>query len=75
MDIDKLFLDIATFFSIDVELINEATVASDIEGWDSLSHVMLLLELESTYDLEFSPSEIANLKNVGDFYKFIMAKR
>ena len=75
MKIEHLFADIANYFKVDVTDINKDTVASDVAGWDSLSHVMLVLELEEKYDLEFSPSEISNLKNVGDFYNYIVKKR
>lgn len=75
MEIEHLFADIANYFKVDVTDINKDTVASDVTGWDSLSHVMLVLELEEKYDLEFSPSEISNLKNVGDFYNYIARKR
>jgi acyl carrier protein len=75
MEIEHLFADIANYFKVDVTDINKDTVASDVAGWDSLSHVMLVLELEEKYDLEFSPSEISNLKNVGDFYNYIVKKR
>jgi acyl carrier protein len=75
MNIERLYSDIAEYFNVDVSEIGESTVAADIIGWDSLSHVMLVLDLEEKYDLEFSPSEISNLKNVGDFYNYITNKK
>jgi acyl carrier protein len=41
------------------------TTANDIEGWDSMSHVTMLMAVEEHFGIEFKPYEIANLVNVG----------
>ena len=57
-------------FMIDASDINRDTVAIDIPGWDSLSHVILLsnIEEEISGDLELAE---ANFKDVGDLVRFI----
>ena len=48
--------------------------ADDVDGWDSLKHVRLLLTVERTFKIKFSVSEIGRLKNVGDLATLIQSK-
>lgn len=48
--------------------------ASDVDGWDSLSHVNLILSVERRFGIRFSPNEILSLKNVGDLITSIEGK-
>lgn len=48
--------------------------AKDVEEWDSLSHIRLVLSVEKAFGLKFSASEIGRLKNVGEFVALIQAK-
>lgn len=48
--------------------------AKDVDEWDSLSHVRLVLTVEKAFKLKFSASEIGKLKNVGEFVDLIQAK-
>lgn len=54
--------------------IDENTTAKDIKKWDSLHHMNLTLEVEQQFDIEFLPSEIANLDNVGGLLELISSK-
>jgi acyl carrier protein len=47
-------------------VVTRETVASDIEGWDSLSHTILILQLEAGYGVEFPSEEVYSLDNVGE---------
>jgi acyl carrier protein len=40
--------------------------AKDVDGWDSLAHIRLILTIEKAFNIKFSTSEIGRLKNVGD---------
>lgn len=57
----------------ETKLIRE-TSAADIEAWDSLSHVTLVLRVESHFGVRFSSSEIAGLKNVGELVDLVGVK-
>ena len=46
--------------------LNLETKATDIEGWDSLSHVQIIHECETYIGVKFSLEEITNLNTVGD---------
>ena len=48
--------------------------AKDVDGWDSLAHIRLILTVEKKFKVRFSTSEIGSLKNVGDLAALIKAK-
>jgi acyl carrier protein len=48
--------------------------AAEVDGWDSLSHIRLMLTVEKTFGVKFSASEIGKLTNVGDLAQLIQTK-
>jgi acyl carrier protein len=48
--------------------------ADDVEGWDSLTHIRLMLTVEKAFNAKFSVSEIGRLENVGDLVALIKEK-
>jgi acyl carrier protein len=50
------------------------TTSNDIEGWDSMSHVTMLLAVEDHFNIEFKSFEIANLSNVGALVSLVEKK-
>jgi len=46
--------------------VTRETVASDIDGWDSLSHAILVLRIESAFGIEFPTDEVYSFSNVGE---------
>lgn len=46
--------------------INEHTQSSDIAGWGSLQHIMIISEIEETFSIKFDFLEILEMKSVGD---------
>ena len=50
------------------------TTADDVDGWDSLSHIRLVLAVSKAFGVKFSASEIGSLKNVGEFADLIEKK-
>ena len=46
--------------------LTEQTRASDVEGWDSLAHVRIVIAVETAFGLRFDTSDIGALKTVGD---------
>jgi acyl carrier protein len=54
--------------------ITPTTTANDIDGWDSLSHVNLIVAVEQGFAIRFSQKEILTFKNVGDLLNCIDRK-
>lgn len=48
--------------------------ADDIDGWDSLSHINLIIAIESSFNIRFSQKELLGFKNVGDLLNCIATK-
>jgi acyl carrier protein len=48
--------------------------APDVPGWDSLSYIRLILEVQRAFGIKFAATQIANLKNVGELAEIIHAK-
>lgn len=46
--------------------LTEDTTANDVDGWDSLTNMLLISEIESNFGVRFTFREIVKLKNVGD---------
>jgi len=57
----------------DLVLTPEAN-ASNVEGWDSLAHVNLVVAIEKTYKIKFALGELQDLKNVGEMADLILKK-
>jgi acyl carrier protein len=59
----------------DPELVlTPALTADDVDGWDSLSHLRLILTVEKAFDVKFKVAEIGNLKNVGELESLLDAR-
>jgi acyl carrier protein len=61
-------------FDDDDLVIGVAMSAPDIDGWDSLAHVRLMLSVERAFGIKFTAWEIAKLKTVGDLVDLIGRK-
>lgn len=61
-------------FDDDDITITPATTADDVDGWDSLSHVNLIVTIESRFNITFSQKELLTFKNVGDLLNSIRSK-
>lgn len=48
--------------------------AHDVEEWDSLNHIRLIIAVEEFFNIKLSSAEVGNLKNVADFVSVIKTK-
>ena len=49
--------------------------ASNVDGWDSLAHVNLIVAIEKRYKIKFALAELQELKNVGEMAELIRKKK
>ena len=62
--LQEIFCEV--FDDDEIELTTETT-AEDIDDWDSLSHIRLIVAVEKAFTVKFSVGEIERLENVGQF--------
>ena len=72
--IDKLTIIFRTVFNDDSILLNYDMTAKDIASWDSLSHMLMIAEVENAFSFKFKLREINKLKNVGVLIDLIESK-
>lgn len=51
--------------------VTRATTAADVDGWDSLTHVTLVLRVEREFGIRFKSSAVAELQSVGDLIDLV----
>ena len=54
--------------------ITEETVAADVEDWDSIMHVEIVVAIEQEFNVRFTTREIEQFKKVGDITSSLMEK-
>jgi acyl carrier protein len=69
--LNEVFGDVFDDESITV---NDATTANDIEDWDSLEHINLMVAVEKTFGIKFNMGEVNKFKNVGEMVDIIMTR-
>ncbi len=69
--LDEVFQDV---FDDDSIMVNDGTTADDIEDWDSLEHINLIVAVEKAFKIRFSLGETTGMKNVGEMVDTILKK-
>jgi len=69
--VQDIFRDV---FDDDSLVISDSTNSSDIEDWDSLEHIALVVSMEKEFDMKFDIKEVNKLENVGGMIDLIMSK-
>jgi acyl carrier protein len=54
--------------------LSENTVPAEVDGWDSLAHIQLVVAIEKHFDIKFTSEEILLWKNIGEMIDCILAK-
>lgn len=52
----------------------EDTTAEDVEDWDSLEHINLIVAIEEKFDMKFSMGEVTTMKNIGAMVDIIVER-
>ena len=69
--LNSVFQDV---FDDDTIIVRDETTAADIEDWDSLEHINLMVAVEKAFGMKFSMAEVTGLKNVGEMVDVIMKR-
>ncbi len=72
--LDAVKETMADVFDLEDLSVTATTTAEDIEEWDSLSNIRLVVAIERRFNVKFKNSEITSLQNVGDLIRLIEAK-
>ena len=68
-ELDEVFQDV--FDDEDIH-VNENTTADDIEDWDSLEHINLVVAIENHFNMKFKMREVTAMINVGEMADLIL---
>ena len=78
MDEPQIYARLATIFE---DVFDEDSIkitpelsAKDVDGWDSLAHIRLILTVEKAFKIKLSTSEVGKLENVSDLVAIIKAR-
>ena len=61
-------------FDDDTIVVTPELAAKDVDGWDSMTHIRLILSVERAFKVKFTTSEIGALKKVDDLATLIRAQ-
>ncbi len=68
-EIEKVFRTV--FDEPDLQ-ISKSMTANEVELWDSLSHIEMLTEVESVFEINIPFEEVVSMSNVGDLAAYIL---
>ena len=65
---------IAAVFDDDNVVVESSTTAADVEGWDSVSNIEVLVALEREFGIRFNTGEMATVANLGQLVALIKGR-
>ena len=71
---EKLNKIFAKVFDNNTLVIEPHMTANDVEGWDSMSHLNLIVTVEKEFGIKITGAEVMRLKNVGDLLQLVNTK-
>lgn len=72
--VEKLSVIFRGVFNDDTIVLSDEMNAGDVENWDSLTHMLMISEVESQFGVRFKLKELNQLKTVGDIINTLEEK-
>lgn len=72
--VSKLTSVFRTVFNDNSLILSDELTANDVDNWDSLSHMILITEIEKAFAIKFKLKDLNKMRNVGDMIEIIMSK-
>jgi acyl carrier protein len=69
--VNEIFVDVLDNLNVVIDL---NTTANDVEDWDSLNHIQLVVAIEKRFNVRFKSNEIRNWENVNEMIESILSK-
>jgi acyl carrier protein len=70
--IDKIQKTVVSVIGHENFEMKDDLTAAQVDGWDSLSHMMIISELEKSFNIKFKLKELNKLNNMGDLIALII---
>lgn len=69
--LNEVFKDV---FDDEAIHVNDSTTSADIEDWDSLEHINLIVAVEQEFGIKFDMGQVTSMKNVGEMAQIILER-
>jgi acyl carrier protein len=66
---DVVLDTVASYFDVPRDTLSDATTSQDVDGWDSTTHIPLMLEIEDRLDMEFPLERLGSMETLGDLIR------
>jgi acyl carrier protein len=72
--LNKLTAIFKKVFNNDSLILTNELTANDVDNWDSLSHMILITEIENSFSIKFRLKDLNKMRNVGEMIDIISLK-
>ena len=72
--VEKLQSILISVLKLDSVIINDDLSAANVDGWDSLTHMVIITEIEKRFEVQFKLRELNKLTNMGNLIALIASK-
>lgn len=72
--VSKLTVIFHEVFNDNTIVLNDGMTSSDVDNWDSLTHMLMITKVEEDFGIKFKLRELNKLKQVGDLISVIESK-
>ncbi|PWH82414.1 acyl carrier protein [Algibacter marinivivus] len=52
-------------------VLDDSTTAKDVDGWESITHLLIMNEVEKSFNIKFKLMDLMSMENVGDLINVV----